>query len=535
MTTKVHLIFNAHLDPVWLWPWQAGLDEALATCRSACDRMDRHPDLTFTRGEAWVYRQIERTDPELFERIRRHVQSGRWQIVNGWWIQPDCNAPSQWGFERQIEAGRDYFMDRFGIFPRIGFNVDSFGHCATLPSLLRRYGQDRYVMMRPENHETVLPHVFHWRGTPDEEPVTVYRINSGYAAWDLSEELILRSTQGLPPGLGHAACFVGVGDHGGGATEELIAWAREHKDSIPGCTLLFSSLSDFFDGIDAYTGTLPDVTGELQQHAVGCYSVYRPIHVSVRRAEHLLRQAECLRDRRPAALESPEKTAEDLKDAWQQVCFAHFHDILGGTSIPSAYPIILDQLGLARAKADDLLQIGLRRLYQTIPNDSQQRLVLLNASDHPYEGYAEFEPWLQFSGWKPGWGLARRAGAVRPVPGDEPGRDGVRPRQGRPGHSVAPPPAVSRPTCGRRTVRPANRGSAPGRPSSASRAVGGRAAFGGRRRLGKRAALAAGRADDCADSGTDRGPDRHLVAPTLLPRCVHGLSPGGRRVGGLGG
>ena len=59
----VHLIFNAHLDPIWLWPWQAGLDEALATCRSACDRLDTHPDLTFSRGEAWVYSQVERLDP----------------------------------------------------------------------------------------------------------------------------------------------------------------------------------------------------------------------------------------------------------------------------------------------------------------------------------------------------------------------------------------------------------------------------------------------------------------------------------------
>ena len=413
-TTKVHLIFNAHLDPVWLWPWQAGLDEALATCRSACDRMDAHPDLVFTRGEAWVYWQIERTDPELFERIRRHVASSRWQIVNGWWIQPDCNAPSEWGFERQIEQGRDYFLDRFGTFPRIGYNVDSFGHCATLPSLLRRYGQDRYVMMRPENHEATLPFVFHWRGTPDEEPVTVYRINSGYAAWHLSEEHILRSTQGLPPGLGHAACFVGVGDHGGGPTEGMIAWYREHKDSVPGCTLLLSSLSDFFDAIDAYEGDLPVVTGELQQHAVGCYSVYRPIHVAVRWAEHLLRQAECLRDAHPQALESPEKTAEELADAWRQVCFAHFHDILGGTSIPSAYPIILDQVGGAKAKADDLLQIGLRRLYRSLPDDASQRVVLLNASDQPYDGYVEFEPWLQFSGWKAGWGLVDAGGT--PVP-----------------------------------------------------------------------------------------------------------------------
>jgi len=411
----VHLVFNAHLDPVWLWPWQAGVDEAIATCRSACDRMDNHSDLIFTRGEAWVYWQIERTDPELFERIKQHVKSGRWQIVNGWWIQPDCNAPSEWGFERQIEMGRDYFLDRFGFFPRIGYNVDSFGHCATLPGIMRRYGQDRYVMMRPEDHETVFPAIFHWRGAPDEEPVTVYRITNGYCAEEITTERILGCTKGLPPGFDHAACFVGVGDHGGGPTESLIAWYRQHKDSIPGHTLRLSSLSDFFDAIDGYTGKLPEVTGELQQHAVGCYSVYRPIHVAVRRAEHLLKQAECLRDAHSQALESLEKTSEDLNDAWRQVCFAHFHDILGGSSILSAYSIILSQVGLAQAKADEMLQIGLRRLYRSIPEDTHQRLVMLNASDQTYEGYAEFEPWLRFSGWEAGWGLTNEAGQSVPL------------------------------------------------------------------------------------------------------------------------
>ena len=38
MALTIHMVANAHLDPVWLWPWQTGADEALATCRSACDR-----------------------------------------------------------------------------------------------------------------------------------------------------------------------------------------------------------------------------------------------------------------------------------------------------------------------------------------------------------------------------------------------------------------------------------------------------------------------------------------------------------------
>jgi alpha-mannosidase len=36
------MIGNAHIDPVWLWRWQEGVDEALATFRSAADRCEEY-------------------------------------------------------------------------------------------------------------------------------------------------------------------------------------------------------------------------------------------------------------------------------------------------------------------------------------------------------------------------------------------------------------------------------------------------------------------------------------------------------------
>ena len=33
----VHLICNAHLDPVWQWRWEEGASEALATFRNAVE------------------------------------------------------------------------------------------------------------------------------------------------------------------------------------------------------------------------------------------------------------------------------------------------------------------------------------------------------------------------------------------------------------------------------------------------------------------------------------------------------------------
>ncbi len=120
MRIVVHMIGNAHIDPVWLWPWQAGVDEALATFRSAADRCDEYPAFVFTRGESWLYRQVERLDPALFARVRRLVAQGQWHITGGQYTQPDGNLPTRMGWERQFLHGRRYFQDRFGVRPVVG-------------------------------------------------------------------------------------------------------------------------------------------------------------------------------------------------------------------------------------------------------------------------------------------------------------------------------------------------------------------------------------------------------------------------------
>ena len=404
----VHLVLNAHIDPVWLWPWPAGMDEVIATCRSACDRLDANPDIVFTRGEAWAYDVVERADPALFARIAAHVAAGRWEIVGGWWVQPDCNLPSALGMQRQIGAGRRWFEARFGQFPRVAYNVDSFGHAAALPDLMRRNGQDRYVMMRPQEHELSLPaRLFRWRGLEGGE-VTTFRIAREYATREVTEAHIRAATDQLPPGVSHTMAFIGVGDHGGGPTERQIAWCRDHAEAFDGCRLKFSSPGRFFDAVEAEGAALPLVEGELQHHAVGCYSVMRAIKLGLRDAEDALGQAEILAAADPA----PEAdTAARLEAAWLEVAFNQFHDTLGGTCIPSAYPIAEAQLGGARATADDILQRGMRRLLARLPGDAMQRIAFFNAADDPYDGYVAFAPWTE-ARWQRHWRFLDEAGAV---------------------------------------------------------------------------------------------------------------------------
>jgi alpha-mannosidase len=389
----VHMIGQAHLDPVWLWPWQAGMDEALATCRSACSLLDEFPEFVFSMGEAWRYQQVERLAPALFTRIQQHVKAGRWEIVGGWLIQPDCNLPSDFAFQKQISLGKEYFLDRFGFFPEVAYNVDSFGHSAALPGLIAAAGQKYYVVGRPQ--EAAMPmesHLFRWRGYAEGPEVTAFRIADGYLSVKAPTESHIRAAaEKLPPGITHTMCFYGIGDHGGGPYADMIRWIRDHEHALEDCRLVFSSPSRFFRAIAGQSTQLPVVTGELYYFAIGAYSVQRQIKTGVRRAEHLLRQAEI------AQAEGGPEVKAQLEDAWQAVCFNHFHDILGGTSLASASVTAARQLSYAWTIADRLAQYGLRDNLNGLPDDPLQRVVFFNASDEAFDGYVEFEPYVPWN------------------------------------------------------------------------------------------------------------------------------------------
>ena len=72
----LHMIGNAHIDPVWLWNWQEGFQEIKATYRSALDRLSEDPDFIFTCSSAAHLAWIEENEPELFEEIKVRVVGG---------------------------------------------------------------------------------------------------------------------------------------------------------------------------------------------------------------------------------------------------------------------------------------------------------------------------------------------------------------------------------------------------------------------------------------------------------------------------
>ncbi len=396
---KVHMIGNAHLDPVWLWSWQAGVDEALATAYTAVKMLDEYPDFIFTRSDVWFHQIIEDINPELFARIKKYIEAGRWQIVGGWYIQPDCNLPTEYGFKKHIEIGRKYFQEKFGKQVTIGYNPDSFGHAGSLPRLLADAGYKAYIYMRPGPHEKEYPsksQIFWWEAGDSSHRLLAYRIPIQYCTGtDQLADVLQRQIQESDASLGHTMCFYGVGDHGGGPTRRQIEYILENKTKFDGYELVLSHPQAYFDAVAGKTTDLPVVKGELQYHAVGCYSVLHRIKQDLRRAEHELAQVRQLADKFPQFV-GP-RTEDRLEQAWQDVLFNQFHDTYGGTCLKTVYPNIFNQIGRARANADQEQTHLIRRLSATLPKlelgdkNYLAFFAAMNSHDQPYKGWVEHE------------------------------------------------------------------------------------------------------------------------------------------------
>jgi alpha-mannosidase len=392
------MIGNAHIDPVWLWRWPEGCAEAISTCWAAVELIDEQPTLIFTRGEAALYRWIEELDPALFARIRQLVQAGRWSIVNGWWLQPDCNLPDGESFIRQALYGKRFFRERFGVDVTVGYNVDSFGHAATLPMLLHHTGFAHYVFMRPMEHEHALPSsLFDWVA-PDGSRVSAFRLpfsyNSPGSVPDMQrrlEQLASLARQEGTPLMG----FYGVGNHGGGPTrQDVTAIMRAQGE---GLDLAFSDPLLYFTSVAGLAR--PEIHDDLQIHAIGCYSAISSLKALNRQAEAHLAQAEAASAlaRLHAGAAYPHAT---LRSLWETLLFNQFHDILCGSSVESATRDAEQALGSVVHGAQQLLHAALRRLAATVvpsPSRTEREFLVFNLSGAEQHAALEYEPW---TGWE---------------------------------------------------------------------------------------------------------------------------------------
>ena len=394
-----HVIPNAHIDPVWLWDKNEGLNQAIRTFRSVLDLMDEFPFLTFMRGETVLYEHLEKNDPETFQRVLARIREGRWEVVGGTYLQSDTNLPRFETLAKNYEIGLAYCEAHLGVRPRTAWAADSFGHCAGLPDIMAAAGMENFAFTRPfpATLPTAKP-AFWWRG-PSGARVLCYRPEVGWYGTrrpEMPQRLDDTLADASKRDLGNVPVFIGVGDHGGGPSRQMVrqvvAWAKAHPD----VRVEWSGLHRFFGALRAEAATkggdafLPEIAGELGYTLRGCYTTGARHKFAFRRAEAELATAEAIVNNHIPSLSS----------AWRTLLFNTFHDILPGTCIERAAEEQLRELGAVRAAAKDATLAALNALARkadtSVPRpkgDYPAPLPFLLFNPHPWEfrGQVELE------------------------------------------------------------------------------------------------------------------------------------------------
>ena len=328
----IHCVGHAHIDMNWLWSWPETVAVTNDTFTTILALMDEHPDFCFSQSQASCYEIVRQYAPDLLEPIRRRVAEGRWEVTAVHWVEGEKNLSSGESLARHLLYTRRYMKDMFGLEPedvKIDWDGDMFGHAWTIPSILVRGAATRYYMCRPGMPEK--PWVFWWRG-PDGSRVLVFR-DRGWYNGQIGPYLTPLALDFFgSTGIKDFLWSYGMGDHGGGPTCRDIARCHD-MDAWPVYPKVkLATTRKFYDILEANGEKWPVIDGELNFEFTGCYTTQTMIKRGNRYGENYCVEAETAA---ALALRGVGRAypRRELREAWIDVLFGQFHDILPGSGV----------------------------------------------------------------------------------------------------------------------------------------------------------------------------------------------------------
>lgn len=85
---------------------------------------------------------------ELKDQVRQLVQEGRLELLNAGWSMHDEACPHYEDMINNMMAGHDFVMKEFGVRPRVGWQIDPFGHSNANARLFAEMGFDAFFFAR---------------------------------------------------------------------------------------------------------------------------------------------------------------------------------------------------------------------------------------------------------------------------------------------------------------------------------------------------------------------------------------------------
>lgn len=354
---KTICIGHTHIDIAWLWTIEQTREKAQRSFATVIELMKRYPEYKFMSSQAILYKMVKEECPELYEEIKAMIKAGRWEVEGAMWVEADCNLSSGESLVRQVQYGKRFFKEEFGVDSKILWLPDVFGYAGALPQILKKSGVDWFVTSKIGWNDTnTMPYdTFEWRGidgtginthfltAQDEKKGRVPERFSSYCpssdlavidgAWNRYQQKSLSN---------EAIVTFGFGDGGGGPTDDMLEKIRRASCGIPYLAQAkIGTATEFFNRLEKSIRNNPELLptwrGELYlEFHRGTYTSIAKNKRNNRQCEFLMLDTEalCVMLNKLRNDKFPKK---ELHEAWETVLTNQFHDIIPGSSIPEVY------------------------------------------------------------------------------------------------------------------------------------------------------------------------------------------------------
>lgn len=348
---EIFLIPYSHLDTQWRWEYPTTIKKYIKnTIDENLILFEKYPHHRFNFTGAIRYAMMKDYYPEGFAEVKRLIADGRWALAGTCLDETDALVPSSESMIRNILYGHRWQMREFGRSSRDYMIPDCFGFPGNMPTVLAHCGIHGFSSNKLTWGSAVgIPfEIGVWEGPDGSGIVSALnpcRYDSRlFPVIPLNPGRLARLKRlGRKNGVWKSFQYYGVGDIGGAPTEgsvkRALASMRYYAGKAGGMTVRQGSADEFFAGITAAErGRMDRYRGDflLTNHSAGTITSAAIMKRWNRMNEQAAFAAEAAS--LAALLFAGQPYPSDkIGAAWTRMIAGQMHDILPGTSTPTAY------------------------------------------------------------------------------------------------------------------------------------------------------------------------------------------------------
>jgi len=360
----------------------------------ALSLLQRYPQYHYVLDQMAYVRPFLERYPNEVSTFKKMLDEHRLEIVGGTVVMEDENVPSGESIAHQFLLSKWFFRDRLGYEVRTGWGLDTFGHNAQMPQILKLAGMNSYWFSRgvPDRR---MPAEVTWQGI-DGTTIPAHWLPTGYSPFDehqpnfQSFETSIRSSfDALTPfsrGPGRVL-FAGsdVSDPDETLPLYVDQWNRTKSQPF---SIQLGTPADFA-ALRGNPSERPVIVGDLNPVFQGVYSTRIEIKRWMRDMERTLTSAE-----KASVLAGRTSTSdrEAIERAWEPMLFNQTHDLSSGVMLDHVYEDTLAGYRFSKRLGDEILEDDLDALLSKV--DTQGRgapLAVFNFLGWDRSDYVEAE------------------------------------------------------------------------------------------------------------------------------------------------